>query len=138
MASFPATAGTTFADAFGASVADCESGYFDVASITAEIAAGKIQFDATAASACVSGITAAASCTAYWAGGNTYPAACDTAMVGTVADGGACVVDFDCSAAGSICDATTLKCGPDTQAAFAPGHGEGENLRALRTLIQIR
>jgi hypothetical protein len=35
-------------------------------------------------------------------------------LVGNVADGGACVIDFDCTNLESICDPTTNKCGPDT------------------------
>jgi hypothetical protein len=38
-------------------------------------------------------------------------------MVGTVADGGACVIDYDCATDTSICDDTTMKCGPDTSTA---------------------
>jgi hypothetical protein len=114
MASFPTTSGGTFQDAFGASVADCETQeamYDDPTKVQAEITAGKIHFDGTAAAACVAGITYT-DCATYWQSGGNFPAACDMAMVGTVADGGACVVDFDCSNVQSICDTTTMKCGP--------------------------
>jgi len=114
MASFPTTSGDTFAQDFGASVSDCvtmESSFNPPAMVESEIAAGKITFDGAAAAACVAGITYS-TCAAYWTDGGDYPAACDTAMVGTVADGGACVVDFDCSNLMSFCE--TNKCTVDT------------------------
>lgn len=123
-ASFP-TANGTFADAFGASATACyadAAGYYDATATQAEITAGKIHFDGVAAAACIAGITAPV-CATYWADGLTYPAACATAIAGTVADGGACVVDFDCATATSGCDATTKKCGPSTQARVAPVDG---------------
>src|SRR5256885_16009651 len=83
------------------------------AQVEAEITAGKIHFDGAAAAQCVAGITFGA-CSDFWTNGPNAPAACATAMVGTVADGGACVVDYDCSTATSICDATAHTCGPDT------------------------
>jgi hypothetical protein len=82
--------------------------------VESEITAGKIHFDATAAQACVTGLMFPASCTDFWTNGPTFPADCSNALVGTVADGGACVVDFDCATATSICDPSTSKCGPDT------------------------
>jgi hypothetical protein len=114
MASFPTTSGDTFAQDFGASVADCvtmESSFNPPATVASEIAAGKITYDGSAAAACVAGITYS-TCADYWNTGGDYPAACDTALVGTVADGGACVVDFDCSNLQSFCESN--KCTVDT------------------------
>ena len=117
MSSFVAEgSGDTFAGDFGTSESDCESlfaGDEMRPQVETEITAGKITFDASAASACVAGITYPA-CATYWTDGATYPTACDTALVGTIADGGACVVDFDCSNIESICNAGT--CGPDPDA----------------------
>jgi hypothetical protein len=117
-ASFPTTAGVTFAQAFGASASEC---YSDGAAqdmpavVESEITAGKIHYDASAAAACVSGIMFG-TCTDFWNGtGGTYPTECDTALVGTVADGGACVVDYDCSSTQSVCDPTAHTCGPQAQ-----------------------
>ena len=112
-ASFPTTTGSTFADAYGTSEQACEAdaAMYEMASqVEAEITAGKIHFDGNAAAQCVAGITYG-TCADYWANGPTVPAACDTAMVGTVADGGACVVDYDCATATSICDPTAHTCG---------------------------
>jgi hypothetical protein len=113
-ASFPTDQGVTFADAFGSSASQCYSDYaaYDMpAQVEAEITAGKIHFDASAGAACVAGIQFGA-CSDFWQNGGTYPAACDTALVGTVADGGACVVDYDCATGESVCDPTAHTCGP--------------------------
>jgi len=124
-ASFP-TANGTFADAFGASVDACytdASSYYDAATVQTEIAAGKIHFDATAAATCIAGIAPPATCATYWTDGLVFPDACATAISGTVADGAACVVDFDCATDTSVCDATTKKCGPAPAARLAPVDG---------------
>jgi hypothetical protein len=121
-ASFPTTTGDTFADEFGASASECYSdsaAYEMPAQVEAEITAGKIHYDAAAAQACVSGLTFG-SCTDFWNGtGGTVPTECDTALVGTVADGGACVVDYDCSNVESVCDPTAHTCGPEAQGSGA-------------------
>ena len=120
-ASFPTDAGVTFADAFGASASVCYSdgaAYDMPASVETEITAGKIHYDAAAAASCVAGITYA-SCSDFWTNGGNYPASCDTALVGTVANGGACVVDYDCSSADSVCDPTAHTCGPVPQGSGA-------------------
>ena len=113
-ASFPTTAGQTFQDAFGTSVQDCyaESASYEMAAtVESEITAGKIHFDPVAAAACVASITYG-TCADYWANGPMEAAACDTAMVGTIADGGACLVNDDCSNVQSSC--TNSKCAVDT------------------------
>lgn len=115
MSSFPTSTGDTFADEFGASAQACETDsatYEMPAMVESEITAGKIHYDAAAAAQCVAGITAPAACSDFWTNGLDYPAACDTAMVGTIADGGACVVDFDCSNVQSYC--ASGKCTVDT------------------------
>ena len=118
-ASFPATTGETFADDFGASASECyaDDAAYDMPDVVeTEITAGKIHFDASAAASCIAGLTFPA-CTTFWTDGPTYPTACDTAMVGTVADGGACVVDYDCSNVQSVCDQTAHTCGAAPQGA---------------------
>ncbi len=120
-ASFPASQGVTFADEFGASASECyaDGAAYDMpAQVESEITAGKIHYDAAAAASCVSGISFGA-CTDFWANGGTYPAACATALVGTIADGGACVVDYDCSGQDSVCDPTAHTCGPQPQGSGA-------------------
>jgi hypothetical protein len=112
-ASFPTDAGVTFAEVFGASAAECIAGaeaYDMPAQVEASITAGKIQYSATDAAACVNGITFPA-CTQFWQEGPGVPAACATAMVGTVADGQACVIDYECASVTSYCD-ETKKCTP--------------------------
>ena len=128
MSSYPTTTGSTFADEFGASTQDCLSialGYDMPSTVESEITAGKIQYDGSAAASCIAGITFGA-CSDFWTNGPDLPTACDTALVGTVADGGSCVVDFDCSSLDSYCDATTQKCTPDTSGSAArPRRGFG-------------
>ena len=112
-ASFPSDAGGTFADAFGASATACyadSAGYYDPSTIQAQITAGKIMFNSSAAAMCVSGLAAAAPpiCSTYWTMGPSQPAGCATALVGTVASGGACVTDFECT--GELYCDDTSKC----------------------------
>jgi hypothetical protein len=122
-ASFPADAGVTFDEAFGASAQACvaDSATYDMpAQVEAKITAGTIKFNGADAAACVNGLTFPA-CDAFWQEGPMFPAACATAMVGTVADGGACVVDYECASFTSYCDETTQKCTADTgMARFVP------------------
>ena len=120
-ATFP-TANGTFADAFGASSSACygdAASYYDTAAVQAEISAGKITFDGSAAASCIAGMSAAPDCATYWTDGADYPAACDTALVGSVADGGACTIDFDCANLASYCT-TANKCGTDSSARTTP------------------
>lgn len=115
-ASFPTDAGVTFTDAFGANVQACVAigEQYDMPSaVEAAITAGTIHFNAADASACLGGITYPA-CAQFWDNGPNAPAACNTALVGTVADGGACATDYECSSATSYCDETSKKCTADT------------------------
>lgn len=121
-ASFPTDVGVTFADAFGASAAECvsASAAYD-APVEARVAAGTIQFNAADAATCVGGI-AFGTCTEFWTQGpTTVPPACATALVGTLADGATCVIDYECIGATSYCDDATKKCTPGaTGARTAP------------------
>jgi hypothetical protein len=115
-ASFPAMAGETFEMDFGATQSACYAMAAmadDPAKVEAAITAGKIKFDGQAAADCIAGIPAP-TCSTYWTDGPDWPAACDTAMVGTVADGAACDIDFECATVTSYCDPTTMKCTADT------------------------
>ena len=115
-ASFPTDQGVTFEQAFGTSAMACYAdadAYYNVPAVVAAINAGKITWNQADATACLAGITFPA-CTTYWTNGPNEPAACATALVGKVADGQACTVDFECSSAMSYCDETSKKCTPDT------------------------
>ena len=96
--------------------------YYDAATVGASITAGKIAFDGAAAKACLDGIGAPA-CATYWNTGPDFPAACERALVGKVANGGACAIDFECSSLESYCDAG--RCTPDTGALRAPSPRDG-------------
>lgn len=111
-ANFPADAGVTFEEAFGADQQACYAlvaEYYDAAAVEAAITAGKIAFDGAAAKTCVDGM-AAATCTTYWDEGPNVPDACWTVLVGNVAVGGACTTDFECSGE-NWCDESN-KCAP--------------------------
>ena len=116
-ASFPTNAGVTFEEAFGATASACYADgaeYYDAPAIQAAITAGKIDFDASAASACISGLSslAAPTCSTYWNEGPAYPNACGGVFTGKVADGAACTTDFECANPASYCEGT---CTADTQ-----------------------
>jgi hypothetical protein len=97
--------------------------------IESEISAGKIKYDATAAASCIAGVSFG-DCAGFWLNGATTPASCATALVGTVPDGGACIVDFDCSSATSICDPSTRKCGPAPSGSGSAHAPEDRSVRA--------
>ncbi len=93
--------------------------------VEASITAGKITFDATAAGACVTGLSglAAPVCASYWNDGPAFPDACDSVFTGKIADGAACTNDFECTNAASICT-TAKKCGAAPAGArLAPSDG---------------
>jgi hypothetical protein len=118
-ANFPTDAGVTFAEAFGASSSACVSmaAAYDMPTVVEQqITAGKIKFNGADAATCVAGLTFPA-CTTFWTAGPNGPAACDTAMQGTVADGAACLVDYECTGETSYCDETSKKCTPDASGA---------------------
>lgn len=132
-ATFPADDGVTFTEVFGANATACyaDAGmYYDAAAVQASITAGRLAFDGASAAACVGGIPAPV-CASYWTQGSAYPAACDKALVGKIADGGACTIDFDCVKPESICDDATKKCGPapDQARGAAPADGFAMRLK---------
>lgn len=115
-ASFPTEFGA-FADVFGNTPAECyplNAEYWDADAVEAGIAAGKITFDQAAADACMAGTIAAPVCTTFWNEGPGIPEACWDAFAGTVAAGGACAIDFECSGELSCGDAGT--CAAETGA----------------------
>lgn len=117
-ANFPTDAGVTFAEAFGADANACYADaaqYYDANAVQASITAGKITFSGSAAKACVDGFKAP-TCSTYWTQGPDFAAACETAMVGKVATGGACTNDFECASSENWCDDTTKKCAVPPQA----------------------
>jgi hypothetical protein len=117
--SFPTDWGITFDEAFGTSASACYAqAAQDIppAQVESQIAAGKITFNANDASTCLAGITFG-TCNEFWQQGPQMPAACETVLLGTVADGGACVTHIDCTNFYSYCDETTNTCTPDQSGA---------------------
>lgn len=115
-ADYPADAPIPHDQLFGANEAACKTSLganLSGADVQVSVDAGRITYDAGDAQACIDFIDGL-SCTDFW--GSLFkdtppqPAVCDTAFVGTVADGGTCTTDLDCSASGSSCNSGT--CGP--------------------------
>jgi len=118
--SFPTDFGGTFDEVFGTTATQCYTdslASFDPMKVEQQITAGTIKFNAADAATCLAGLTFPATCADFWQNGPTMPAACDTALVGTIADGQACVVDLECSNVQSYCDPTSKKCTVDTTGA---------------------
>jgi hypothetical protein len=115
-ASFPTDEGVTFEQAFGMSATECYADadmYNNAPAVVAAITKGTITWNPSDAAACLAGITFPA-CAMYWMNGANESAACATALVGKIADGQACVVDFECASPTSYCDDTSKKCTADT------------------------
>lgn len=113
-ATFPTDEGVTFDQVFGTTVNACytdAAAYYNAAAVEAGITAGKIEFDATAAAACVSGLAAPAAptCTTFWNEGPALPDSCFDVFTGKVAAGATCATDFECSGE-LICGETSNKC----------------------------
>lgn len=128
-ASYP---GDSFADDYGGSINECVNDSVDgddLATIDGDIADGVIGFDGDAATDCLNGI-AYSDCVTYWDNGTELPDACDVVFIGTVVDGGACNVDFDCASVTAICDDLTSVCEEDDGFAAAKRH------RAIRQLLR--
>jgi hypothetical protein len=87
-----------FATNWGTSVANCYADaqtFFNPTKIERDILAGRVTFDPIAAAECLAGIVFG-TCANFWQTFGTYPDACNTALVGSVAVGGGCVSDFEC------------------------------------------
>jgi len=116
MSSFPSDAGFQFSEVFGTSEPACVANLeqsLDPADLQDSVDAGRVLFDASDAQTCLAFFTGL-SCTDFWdveLGRSTTltpPSACDTAFVGTVANGGLCTTPLDCS--DGFCDDTSMTC----------------------------
>ncbi len=133
-ASFPTDWGATFAEIFGASSSACvadAAAADEPAKVEQQITAGKIKFNGADAASCVAGITVG-QCTEFWNDGPQFPASCDTALVGTVADGAACVTHIECVNPNAYCDAA--KCTPDEAGARIVGQKQLWHLETIEIL----
>jgi hypothetical protein len=88
------------------------SGVFECTDIGKEITAGRVVYSPTQAAACAAAL-GAVTCALF---SSPTPAACDLVLTGTVANGGSCYLDVDCST--GWCNSTASTC-PGTCQAFA-------------------
>jgi hypothetical protein len=110
--SFPTDGGGTFAQVFGNSVDECygiNAEFWGVDSINAAVEAGTVQFDQAAADECLGSQPSAPQCSAFWQEGPGVPEACWAALAGTVPNGGACQISFECSE--GYCDGSKCTAG---------------------------
>jgi hypothetical protein len=115
-AEFPTDQGLTFEQLFQDTETDCLATFeanLDPAAEQASVDAGRVRFHPDDADECLD-FFVGLDCAKYWQatfGEIPQPRACDTAFVGTVADGDACTIDHECIGA-SRCSDSTMTCGP--------------------------
>jgi hypothetical protein len=100
----------TFEATYSAALATCAShlvGIWNPEAIEREIAKGRVEFDGTAAVACLGGV-AFGSCAEHWQTGIQWGQACFSVLVGNVPAGGSCESSYAC-VSGS-CDLGTHLC----------------------------
>lgn len=105
--------GSSFSSDYGNSNQQCYDlafAYEQNSVIESQVAMGKITFDPIAAAQCLATITYPSSCSTFWNDGPDYPTACTTALVGMVANGQTCLVDWDCADFTAYCDTSNHKC----------------------------
>ncbi len=96
---------TISSQCLGGSVVNWETNFFNGAScseIQAAVDAGRVTFNSSQASACVSAVQNV-SCATFSLSSST-PSACESTFSGTVATGDACFSDFDCAGSAMYCD----------------------------------
>jgi hypothetical protein len=111
-ASFPVNDWESFEDYWADTPDQCYPQFlavYEPAELEQAFKAGTIKFTVADATTCLAGITFG-TCSEFWDDGASMPAACDTAVIGTVQDGGACVIDLECANESSYCDASTDTC----------------------------
>ena len=103
MSTFPGTA-ADFSAAFGADETACKAMFVSGAMLQAAVDAGRVTFNAADGSSCLSAINGF-TCPQFWDPNTPFPTTCNTALVGTVATGGACTLNAECVSAS--CNGTT-------------------------------
>jgi hypothetical protein len=101
---------TSFERIWSTSVTACTTTLLDgwnTSSIEIEIAKGQIEFDGTAAVACLGGV-AFGSCSEHWQRGIQWAEACYHVLVGNVPAGGTCESSYACLS--YQCDLATRRC----------------------------
>ena len=99
----------------------------EVGSLDAAIADGTVIYDAEAAQACVDAIRGQG---CSFPGFQDRPDPCDDVFTGTVATGGACIIDVECANGGS-CAPTDVNCDPDVSCCAGTCQGMDTPLVAI-------
>jgi hypothetical protein len=100
-----------FTSDWGATVGDCDTNAAEIDAptvIAADVASGEIHFDPTAGASCIAAL--GHDCSTFWSDGPTGQTPCETAIVGTIADGSSCHIDWDCATWTSYCDQSNHLC----------------------------
>jgi hypothetical protein len=95
--SFPGNA-SEFENDWGTDQTNCNAlalAYYNPSKVETDIVSAAIVYTPADATTCLATIVFG-TCANFWQTGGTYPAACNTALVGSVANGGGCVTDFEC------------------------------------------
>lgn len=103
-----------FATYYGDMQSDCQALALDAlepAVLEGEVDKQRIVFDGAAAASCITGF-GQPECTTFWTHDWLWAEPCYHVFSGTVPDGGACVIDFDCATPGSGCDPSFRRCAP--------------------------
>lgn len=102
-----------FSEDYGATVSQCytaATAFYEPQLVEQSVAAGRVMFNAGSARLCLDGIAYPQSCSQFWQTDPVFPSACNTSLLGKVANGGVCTNDFECANAASQCDDATKKC----------------------------
>ena len=113
--SFPPNQGFEFTDIYQNTEGECTTFFkaqLGEEALLASVDAGRILYDGADAAVCLD-FFSKLTCAQFWDPQHTArPTECDTAFIGTVADGSTCTIQDDCAVEQSSCNDTTKLCGP--------------------------
>ena len=106
--SFPTGQGFSFEQLYGNTVDECVDSFETLgtaAQVDASAEAGRIDYDEADAQACLDeSMIDTLTCEMFWAGEGPDVPECETALVGTVANGGSCTISLDCMDIQAFCE----------------------------------
>lgn len=102
-----------FDSTFGLTEQDCIARLlvaWSPGAVEADISAGRIAYNGTAAETCVQETEFRVACTEFWATGPRWDPKCYEVLQPKVAVGGACLSDYACTT--GLCDLASQRCAP--------------------------